>query len=140
MASDFETLALLGDLPTNWKVARFGDVLDGGTRNGIYKTKEFHGSGAKIVNMGELFAHPRLRDVPMKRVQLSDAELKKSSLNAGDLLFARRSLVAEGAGKCIVVAEIKEPTTFERNNRPNAANRAEETLRTSLWQSGTRRC
>ena len=28
----------------------------------------------------------------------------------------------------------------ERNNRPNAANRAEETLRTSLWQSGTRRC
>ena len=23
---------------------------------------------------------------------------------------------------------------------PNAANRAEETLRTSLWQSGTRRC
>ena len=122
MASDFETLALLGDLPTNWKVARFGDVLDGGTRNGIYKTKEFHGSGAKIVNMGELFAHPRLRDVPMKRVQLSDAELKKSSLNAGDLLFARRSLVAEGAGKCIVVAEIKEPTTFESSiirARPN---------------------
>jgi hypothetical protein len=30
--------------------------------------------------------------------------------------------------------------TYERNNRPNAANRAEETLRTSLWQSGTRRC
>jgi predicted DNA repair protein MutK len=29
---------------------------------------------------------------------------------------------------------------YERNNRPNAANRAEETLRTSLWQSGTRRC
>ena len=28
----------------------------------------------------------------------------------------------------------------ERNNRPNAANRAEETLRTSLWQSGMRRC
>ena len=51
MASDFETLALLGDLPTNWKVARFGDVLDGSTRNGIYKTKEFHGSGAKIVNI-----------------------------------------------------------------------------------------
>lgn len=31
-------------------------------------------------------------------------------------------------------------TPIERNNRPNAANRAEETLRTSLWQSGTRRC
>ena len=43
-------------------------------------------------------------------------------MNAGDLLFARRSLVAEGAGKCIVVAEIKEPTTFESSiirARPN---------------------
>jgi type I restriction enzyme S subunit len=72
--------------------------------------------------MGELFANPRLRDVPLKRVQLSDAELEKSCLNTGDLLFARRSLVAEGAGKCIVVAEVKEPTTFESSiirARPN---------------------
>ena len=122
MAGDLETLALLGDLPAKWKVARFGDVLEGGTRNGIYKAKEFHGSGAKVVNMGELFAHPRLRDVPMKRVQLSHVELEKSCLNAGDLLFARRSLVAEGAGKCIVVSEVKEPTTFESSiirARPN---------------------
>ena len=113
MEGKIERLDLIGDLPSNWKITRFGDVLDGGTRNGIYKAKEFHGSGAKVVNMGELFANPRLRDVPMKRVQLTKAELEKSSLNAGDLLFARRSLVAEGAGKCIVVSEIKEPTTFE---------------------------
>ena len=122
MADKIETLDLIGDLPSNWKVARFGDVLEGGTRNGIYKTKEFHGSGAKVVNMGELFANPRLRDVPMKRVQLSDAELEKSCLNTGDLLFARRSLVAEGAGKCIVVTEVKERTTFESSiirARPN---------------------
>lgn len=122
MADEFKTLALLGGLPAKWKVARFGDVLEGGTRNGIYKSKEFHGSGAKVVNMGELFANPRLRDVPMKRVQLSDRELEKSCLSAGDLLFARRSLVAEGAGKCIVVSEIKEATTFESSiirARPN---------------------
>ena len=122
MADEIETLDLIGDLPSNWKVARFGDVLEGGTRNGIYKAKEFHGSGTKVVNMGELFAHPRLRDMPMKRVRLSDAELEKSCLNAGDLLFARRSLVAEGAGKCIVVTEVKESTTFESSiirARPN---------------------
>jgi type I restriction enzyme, S subunit len=77
MAGENETLALLGDLPAGWKVARFGDVLEGGTRNGVYKAKEFHGSGTKVVNMGELFANPRLRDVPMKRVQLSEAELEK---------------------------------------------------------------
>jgi type I restriction enzyme S subunit len=72
--------------------------------------------------MGELFAHPRLRDVPMKRLELSDSEMEKSCLKKDDLLFARRSLVAEGAGKCIVVAEVKEPTTFESSiirARPN---------------------
>jgi type I restriction enzyme S subunit len=122
MAGEVETLDLIGDLPPSWKVARFGDVLEGGTRNGIYKAKNFHGRGAKIVNMGELFAHPRLRDVPMKRVELSDSEMEKSCLKKDDLLFARRSLVAEGAGKCIVVAEVKEPTTFESSiirARPN---------------------
>ncbi|WP_196494188.1 restriction endonuclease subunit S [Burkholderia stagnalis] len=49
----------------------------------------------------------------MKRLVLTDVELRKSSLREGDLLFARRSLVAEGAGKCSVVKEIREPTTFE---------------------------
>lgn len=107
-------LPLLGTLPSHWRVVEFGSVLEeGGTRNGIYKKKEFHGSGDKIVNMGELFAHPRLFAVPMKRVQLSDNEQQRFRLQAGDLLFARRSLVAEGAGKCSVVCEINEPTTFE---------------------------
>ncbi|WP_183970793.1 restriction endonuclease subunit S [Quisquiliibacterium transsilvanicum] len=63
--------------------------------------------------MGELFGHPRLRDVPMKRLVLSESEIRKSSLRQGDLLFARRSLVAEGAGRCSVVKQLSEPTTFE---------------------------
>ena len=96
-----------------WRTAEFGRVLAGGTRNGIYKKKDFHGTGARIVNMGELFAHPRLYDIPMKRVRLTETELARSSLAAGDLLFARRSLVAEGAGKCSIVMEVSEPTVFE---------------------------
>jgi type I restriction enzyme, S subunit len=107
-----------------WQVLEFGTLLEGGTRNGIYKPKQFHGGGAKMVNMGELFAYPRLRSVKMRRVQLTDDELSKSSLQAGDLLFARRSLVAEGAGKCSIVCEVNEPTTFESSiirARPNSA-------------------
>jgi type I restriction enzyme S subunit len=88
-------------------------VLEGSTRNGIYKPKAFHGRGTKIVNMGELFAHPRLRAVEMRRVELSDVELSRSDIQPGDLMFARRSLVAEGAGKCSIVLETDEPTTFE---------------------------
>ncbi len=82
-------------------------------RNGIYKPKEFHGSGVPIVNMGELFAYPRLKSVEMNRVQLTENEKEKSLLRNNDLIFARRSLTAEGAGKCSLVYDLKEETTFE---------------------------
>jgi type I restriction enzyme S subunit len=91
----------------------FKELLAEPVRNGVYKQKEFHGRGCKIVNMGELFGHPRMFDIPMKRVELTDKEISKSLIQVGDLLFARRSLVASGAGKCSVVKEIKEATTFE---------------------------
>ena len=96
-----------------WREAPFAQLLVEPVRNGIYKRKEFHGRGVKVVNMGELFANPRLRDVHMRRVELSESEQLRHSVKAGDLLFARRSLVAEGAGKCSVVLEINEPTAFE---------------------------
>ena len=96
-----------------WGQVPFGQLLAEPVRNGIYKPKEFHGRGAKIVNMGELFAHPRLHSVPMKRVELSEGERERFDVCKGDLLFARRSLVAEGAGKCSIVLDVDEPTTFE---------------------------
>jgi type I restriction enzyme S subunit len=66
-----------------------------------------------MVNMGELFAHPRLSNVPMDRVPLSDSEAERFLLNKGDLLFARQSLVLEGAGKCSIFLSDVEPVTFE---------------------------
>ena len=107
----------------NHKV-KFRTLLIEPVRNGIYKQKEFHGRGCKIINMGELFGFPRMHDVPMKRVELTEKEQSKSLVQQGDLLFARRSLVAEGAGKCSIVSEVNEPTTFESSiirARPNPA-------------------
>ena len=101
------------DVAGEWPTDRFERLLTEPVRNGIYKREEFHGRGAKIVNMGELFAHPRLHAVPMKRVELSKSEADRFLIATGDLLFARRSLVAEGAGKCCVVLNVDEPTTFE---------------------------
>ncbi len=110
-----------------WPIRRFEELLHEPVRNGIYKSKEHRGHGVKIVNMGEVFAHPRLRAVPMKRVDLSDAEVERFSVSEGDLLFARRSLVAEGAGRCCVVLDVDEPTTFESSiirARPDATRSA----------------
>jgi len=89
------------------------DLLSTKLLNGIYKSKEYLGHGIKLVNMGELFAYPKLYNPDMQRITLSDKEEKQFLLQKGDLLFARRSLVIEGAGKCSIVMTDEEKMTFE---------------------------
>ncbi|ENM5745103.1 restriction endonuclease subunit S [Vibrio mimicus] len=103
---------MVNNLP--WPLVPFESLLSEPLRNGIYKKKEFHGRGCKIVNMGELFGHPRLTSgIDMNLVELTAKEKEKSLLKTGDLIFARRSLTAEGAGKCTLIQKIHEETTFE---------------------------
>jgi hypothetical protein len=63
---------------------------------------------------------------------------------AGSKISAPPPVIQRVPGKGLQMYRQPKPgelaQRYERNNRPNAANRAEETLRTSLWQSGTRRC
>jgi type I restriction enzyme S subunit len=92
---------------------RFGDLFSESPRNGLTRPKAMRGFGTKMVNMGELFAHARLDNVPMDRVPLSESEAGRFLLERGDLLFARQSLVLEGAGKCSLFVGDDEPVTFE---------------------------
>ena len=96
-----------------WETVPFGDLFAEKTRNGVYKPADFHGSGVKIVNMGELFAAGKIGSQRMERVELSESERHVSLLRENDLLFARRSLVESGAGKVSIVHGLTEETTFE---------------------------
>lgn len=99
---------------SNYQQLEFRELMTIPVRNGIYKSKEFHGRGCKIVNMGELFSYSRLNtSIEMKRVELTEKECAASILNTGDLIFARRSLTAEGAGKCSLIVNADDLTTFE---------------------------
>ena len=83
------------------------------TRNGLMRPKAVRGSGVKMVNMGEIFAHPRLKNVAMERVPVDQSDRSRFLLQDGDLLFARQSLVLTGAGKCSIFLGDNEPATFE---------------------------
>lgn len=96
-----------------WPKVPFETIYVEPSKNGVYKSAEFHGSGAKIVNMGELFGYEFIGSQEMKRIQMTAAELEKSGLINGDLLFGRRSLVEAGAGKCSIVKALNDKTTFE---------------------------
>jgi hypothetical protein len=69
----------------------FGELFELPLRNGLKKPKGVRGADTKMVNMGELFAYPRLINAPMDRVPLTELEAERSLLRGGDLLFARQS-------------------------------------------------
>src|SRR5690606_15548470 len=52
-------------------------------------------------------------DGDFDRVSLTEHDFRTTTLAEGDLLFARRSYVLEGSGKCSIVGRLSEPTTFE---------------------------
>ena len=108
----------------SWPEVDFESLFAAPSRNGVYKSKDHHGSGVPIVNMGELFAFNRIGNQPMSLIRMSDAEMDKSGLIDGDLLFGRRSLVEEGAGKCSMVYKPAGPLTFESSIIRVRLNRA----------------
>jgi type I restriction enzyme, S subunit len=103
----------LGWIPTEWAPHALGQVLIGGTRNGLYKPSSFHGSGPLMVQMGGMFRGEAVDFQSATRVRVTRPELSAFGLEVGDLLFARRSLTFEGAGRCAIVRNLPEASTFE---------------------------
>ena len=97
----------------SWDTVRFGDLYVVASRNGLTKPSKMRGNGFKMINMGELFAYDRIYDIPMELVPLKESEKITAKVEKGDLLFARQSLVLEGAGKCSIVMETSPLTVFE---------------------------
>lgn len=96
-----------------WEKIEFGELYLIPSKNGLNRPSRVRGNGYKMINMGELFANDRIKDIPMELVPLNDREIESSNILEQDLLFARQSIVASGAGKCSIVLEVAEITTFE---------------------------
>ena len=97
----------------SWEKVKFSKLYEIPSRNGLTKPSKVRGTGHKMINMGELFANNRIYDIPMELVPLTDSEKKNCKVERNDLLFARQSLVLEGAGKCSIVMKSSSMTVFE---------------------------
>lgn len=83
-------------------------------QSGIYKQQKFLGSGSPRIGMGELFGADVIDSVEgVERITLTDEEKTRYALTGDDLLFGRRSVVLEGAGRCVRVGSLPELTVFE---------------------------
>lgn len=96
-----------------WETIPFKKLYLIPSRNGLTRPRSVRGNGFPFINMGELFAYNRISDIETDLVELTLQEREKVTLKNGDLLFARQSLVFEGAGKCSIVINIKKTTAFE---------------------------
>jgi len=90
----------------------FQEICFESPRNGMYKSKEYHGRGTPMLNMREMFAYGFIYNPPMAKIELTAKEKQNFLVKENDLLFARRSLVIDGAGKCCLVKG-NEERTFE---------------------------
>ena len=96
-----------------WPLVEFQQLYLSPSKNGLTRPARVRGNGYKMINMGELFANDRIGDIEMELVPMNEKELSNMLVDVGDLLFARQSLVLAGAGKCSIVTQVSEPTTFE---------------------------
>lgn len=104
----------LGEVPDHWRVKRLRFLMNGGTLNGLYKSKEqFATDGVAFVQMGEAFRSEIFDGDTRDRVLVSESEREKWGLQPGDFLIARRSLVFEGSGKSVMIGELEEDHVFE---------------------------
>ena len=85
-----------------------------GPQNGFYRKGAEIDGATPIIKMKQLFANEAVGIADdCDLVKLTDSELERFLLTENDLLFGRRSLVIEGAGKCRRVGELMQDTVFE---------------------------
>lgn len=95
-------------------MVRLASLCSRRPQSGVYKSEVYRGRGIPMVNMGELFGNDIIDGaLPMERIELETRELERYALTSNDLLFGRRSVVLEGAGRCVLVGNLLEPVVFE---------------------------
>lgn len=91
----------------------FGDLYATPSKNGLMAPARLRGTGVPLINMREIFSFSRINTQEMELAPLPIKDSESWLVETGDLLFARQSLVASGAGKCVLVQEANFPRTFE---------------------------
>jgi type I restriction enzyme S subunit len=103
----------LGRIPKDWEFGKLCNFYASPARNGLYKPAEYYGQGNLMIHMPQMFRGLEIDASDAARVEVSSDELERFGLRQGDLVFARRSLNLEGAGRCSLVPQLNEATTFE---------------------------
>lgn len=104
----------LGEVPVHWKVRKLRYLIKGDLVNGLFKKKEYYGSGIKIANVFDVYQEDYyLSNATLEQVEVTEDEKKKYAIQEGDIFFVRSSLKLEGVGRSVCALTVEEPMVFE---------------------------
>ncbi len=81
-----------------WNKIEFGELYLIPSKNGLNRPSRVRGDGYKMINMGELFANDRIKNIPMELVPLNDRE-KETSTSGPPARPSRRQTTRGQAGR-----------------------------------------
>ena len=105
------------DLPDSYNVYSWitlGNLLIESPQNGLYEPASKYGSGTTIIRIDNFYDGVILKEEGFKRVQLSEEDIQKYSINENEILINRVNSI-EYLGKCGLVKQLDEITVFESN-------------------------
>ena len=110
-------LDFFGDPVTNpkgWPEIRFGDVIQEGPQNGLYKPSTEYGSGTPILRIDAFYDGVVLAESSLKRLRLSPEDKSLYLLREGDIVVNRVNSL-EYLGKSAIIPRFSEEIVFESN-------------------------
>lgn len=109
---------MFGDPATNsrgWPTVEFGDVIDAGPQNGLYKpASDYSADGVPIVRIDSFDSGRLTKGGELRRVRLDFDTMSKFQLRCGDIVVNRVNSLPL-LGKSVLIPAMDEPTVFESN-------------------------
>lgn len=101
-------------MKAKWKLHSLGHVVSDGFQNGLYRPASDYGTGVPIIRINDFNNDGQLSNHVFERVRLTDEEISRFELRAGDILINRVNSLTH-IGKSVVVPELAETTVYESN-------------------------
>ena len=98
----------------SWEEKLFQELIIGTPQNGMYKSKEYYGNGTKILRIDCFYDGSIVSWDLLKRLQISDEELKTYHLDLNDVVINRVNSMPY-LGKSALIRKLPEKCVFESN-------------------------
>ena len=101
----------MSNLPDDWKIVTLGEL--GAFRNGANFNRKQYGKGLSVINVKNLYQSRYVSINDLDEIKLGTLSNPNSvAVQKGDILFARSSVKASGAGQAAMVNSYKDGTIF----------------------------